>query len=290
MTILAILVAIAIAHWLQPVGKHGWGWVGAYRKRMDWQPQASGVKALAGYLWLLGWPIIAVVLLQWVCVAILGHLGGFLFATALLVVALGPRDLSNDVERLLAAEHPDDQARAAQQLGLDSLPEQDRQYRKRLIEVVFTAALRRWFSVIFWFAILGPVGAVFYRLTERLIRVVPADSPRARQLQQTLTVMEWPAAQLMTFGLAVATDLDTVAGAWRNWHQRQGHSLFEPGHGFLLASARRVILGGEAAQDGYADSLDGPLVSTQLAMDLVWRVLGVWLFVLALLLLAGLLT
>ena len=290
MTILAILLAIAIAHWLQPVGQRGWGWIPAYRSRFDWQPSRSGLAGLPGYLWLLGLPVVAVVLLQWISISLLGHLGGFLFGTAVLILALGPRDLSNDVEALLGAESPDEQTRAAQKLGLTELPEQERQYRKVLIETVFTAALRRWFSVVLWFAILGPAGAVFYRLAERLAAVVPAESARARQLQKTLTVMEWPAAQLMTFGLAVATDLDTVIGAWRTWHQHQGHSLFEPGHGFLLAAARRVILGGEAARDGYADSLDGPLVSTQLAMDLVWRVLGVWLFVLALLLLAGLLT
>ena len=48
-----------------------------------------------------------------------------------------------------------------------------------------------------------------------------------------------------------------------------------------------LLLTGHAARDGYADQLDGPMISLQLAMDLTWRMLGVWLTVLALLLLVG---
>ena len=44
---------------------------------------------------------------------------------------------------------------------------------------------------------------------------------------------------------------------------------------------------GHAAQDGYADQLHGPMLGLQQAMDLTWRMLGVWLTVLALLLLVG---
>ena len=41
---------------------------------------------------------------------------------------------------------------------------------------------------------------------------------------------------------------------------------------FLLASARSVVLSGHGARDGYADQLEGPMMSLQQAMDLVWLV------------------
>ena len=63
--------------------------------------------------------------------------------------------------------------------------------------------------------------------------------------------------------------------------------LFEGDNGFLLASARSIVLTGHAARDGYADQIEGPLVCLQQAMDLTWRILGVWMTVLALLLLIG---
>ena len=63
--------------------------------------------------------------------------------------------------------------------------------------------------------------------------------------------------------------------------------MFEGDNGFLLASARCIVLTGHAARDGYADKIEGPMVCLQQAMDLSWRILGVWLTVLALLLLIG---
>jgi AmpE protein len=100
-------------------------------------------------------------------------------------------------------------------------------------------------------------------------------------------IMDWPAAQLMTLSLAIATDFDSVYSAWKKYHDEQGHGLFEGDNGFLLAAARSVVLSGHAAQDGYADLLDGPMLGLQQAMDLTWRMLGVWMTVLAILLLVG---
>jgi AmpE protein len=104
------------------------------------------------------------------------------------------------------------------------------------------------------------------------------------RLQQ---IMDWPAAQLMTLSLAIATDFDSVFTAWKQYHDEQGHGLFEGSNGFLLASARSIVLTGHAARDGYADQIEGPMICLQQAMDLAWRILGVWLTVLALLLLIG---
>ena len=99
--------------------------------------------------------------------------------------------------------------------------------------------------------------------------------------------MDWPAAQLMTLALAIATDFDSVYRAWKSYHDEQGHGLFEGDNGFLLAAARSIVVSGHAARDGYADQLDGPMQGVQQAMDLTWRMLGVWMTVLAILLLVG---
>jgi AmpE protein len=111
-------------------------------------------------------------------------------------------------------------------------------------------------------------------------------SSRQRALFRRMKqILEWPAAQLTTLALAIATDFDSVYAAWKHYHDEQGHVLFEGDNGFLLASARSIVLTGHAARDGYADQLDGPMATLKQAMDLVWRALGVWLTVLALLLL-----
>mgnify|MGYP006144213019 CR=1 FL=1 len=98
--------------------------------------------------------------------------------------------------------------------------------------------------------------------------------------------MEWPVAQLMTFALALAADFDRVLSAWRDWHS-EGVRLDV---GFLGDAARASVASELAEEDAYA--VDGPaqapgLLELRDAMSLVWRVLLLWLGVLALFVLAG---
>ena len=168
------------------------------------------------------------------------------------------------------------------------VPEDEDACRAAAVEAVFSEALRRWFAIIFWFALLGIVGALLYRVADWLASEEHDLTPDQRALITRLQqIMDWPVAQLMTLSLAIATDFDSVFATWKKFHDEQGHGLLEGGNGFLLASARHIVLSGHAARDGYADQIDGPMIGLQQAMDLTWRVLGVWLTVLALLLLVG---
>jgi hypothetical protein len=63
--------------------------------------------------------------------------------------------------------------------------------------------------------------------------------------------------------------------------------LFEGNNEFMLTSARCIVKSGHAENDGYADQLQGPMATIKLSMDLVWRALGVWATVLAILLLVN---
>jgi AmpE protein len=169
---------------------------------------------------------------------------------------------------------------------LGSCPPDDESCMAKAVEAVFREALERWFGTLFWFAVLGIYGAVLYRLTDRMT-VGDIDMPEGQQMlfRRLRQVLEWPVAQLMTLALAIATDFDSVHKAWRKYHDEQGHGLFDGNNGFLYAAAQQVVLSGHAARDGYADQLSGPLSCLRQAMDLIWRVLGVWLTALALLLL-----
>lgn len=287
MTIIAILLAFAIHHWFKPLGGRHWRWVRHYRQGLArFGQRLPGWQGPLGFLLILLLPLIGIWLLTGLASAI-GPLGLFIFSTALLVVSFGPRDLARDVDDLVESEEDRARQAAAARLGVQRLPEDDTACSRRLIAAIFQQGLRRWFAVIFWFAILGVWGAVLYRLVDELCYSADPGSSRARQWRRAREILDWPVAQLMTLALAIATDFDAVYDAWKTFHDRQGHSLFEGDNGFLLAAAQRVVMGGDAARDGYADQLDGPMVASQLAMDLTWRVMGVWLAVLAVLLLVG---
>jgi AmpE protein len=292
MTIIAILLAFALCHFIRELGRirknrclTSWGGFAndAFGRIAGWQD-------IAGFLIIIAVPLVVLLLINSVLYAALGTTGSFLLALAVLVYSFGPRDLDTDVAEIVEA--PDDQERDAVLAEfLGSPPPADKDACcAASVEAVFQQALRRWFGVIFWFAVLGAVGALLYRMVDWLDseeqQVTEEQRGRFVRLQQ---IMDWPAAQLMTLSLAIATDFDSVFKAWKRYHDEQGHGLFEGDNGFLLASARSVVLTGHAARDGYADQLSGPMVCLQQAMDLVWRMLGVWLTVLALLLLIGVL-
>jgi AmpE protein len=241
-----------------------------------------------GFLVRLVIPLAVLLLINQLLHAGLGTTGTFLLAIAVLVYSFGPRDLDTDVAAVIDQDDKTQRDEALQSLLGQPLPEDREACRILAVQSVFSEALRRWFGIIFWFAVLGIVGAFLYRMVDWLVSEdhdLSADQMGLfTRLQQ---IMNWPAAQLMTLSLAVATDFDSVYRAWKKYHDEQGHGLFEGDNGFLLASACSVVLTGHAAQDGYADQLDGPMIGLQQAMDLTWRMLGVWLTVLALLLLVG---
>ena len=101
----------------------------------------------------------------------------------MLFYAWGPRDLDLDVDAIVNARDADARRAAAATLWPDGA-------RRRidggaLVEAVFRNALRRWFGVLFWFLLLGPVGALLYRLTAlaregELRASCPARPRRAR--------------------------------------------------------------------------------------------------------------
>jgi AmpE protein len=290
MTIIAILLAFGLCHFVRELGrlrKRTWltAWVDFANDAFGRLPLWSDV---LGFLVIVTIPLVLLLLVNQLLVSALGSTGAFLMALLVLIYSFGPRDLDTEIAEVVEAEEGEDRAAAMEKLLRGPAPEAAEECRGAAVEAVFQEALRRWFGIIFWFAVLGIVGAFLYRIVDWLVRedhnLTGDQQGLFRRLQQ---IMDWPAAQLMTLSLAIATDFDSVFRSWKQYHDEQGHGLFEGNNGFLLASARTIVLTGHAARDGYADQLDGPLSALQQAMDLTWRLLGVWLTVLALLLLIG---
>ena len=290
MTIIEILLALGLCHFIRELGR--------FRKRewlttwVDFSNDAFGKLPLwqdaLGFLVIIAVPLLGLLLINHVLTLALGSTGSFLLALVVLIYSFGPRDLDTDVAEIVEAEDDEQRGKAMERVLRKPVPEGTEEARAAAVEAVFREALRRWFGVIFWFAVLGIIGAFLYRMVDWLVNENHNLTEDQRGLfTRLLQIMDWPAAQLMTLSLAIATDFDSVFTAWKRYHDDQGHGLFEGDNGFLLAAARSIVLTGHAARDGYADQIEGPMICLQQAMDLTWRILGVWLTVLAVLLLIG---
>lgn len=302
-TLIAVVLALFLGHAVSPLTRlRRYGWFASW---LEFGQRQVGNAFASPYsiLLSLGLPLLALLLLQHLLDGRFFGILGFVFAVAVLVYCWGPRDLDIDVEAI--EEAPDEAAREraiAQLAGPDHRLAADDE--AGLVAAVFSGARRRWFGVLLWFLLLGPFGAVMYRLAERgagadIGHLPPAHAAAYRHL---LAILDWPVAQLMVLALAIAGNFDAVYGAWRDWHHARRNQPFDFSTGFLdavaLAGERqsRQQQSAEQARDAEAGfdvpadaPIDAPaaLPAMHAAMALVWRILIVWLVVLALFVLAG---
>ena len=286
--LIAVVVCLLLGHVfpaLPSLRRYDWfigwlHWLGRQTGGGDWPNRI-------GLLIAVGLPLAVVGAIQFALHDRWYSLPAFAFALLVVLYTWGPRDLDLDVEAVIEARDPEARRTAAAALfpeGGEPVVE-----GPTLVEAVFRCALWRWFGVLFWFVVAGAVGALGYRLISLCAQGEARRSlPEGQRgtARTVLAVLNWPVAQLMTFGLALAADFDRVFSAWRDWHA-DGVRL---DIGFLGAAARVSVASELAEEDAYA--IDGParapdLLELRDAMSLVWRVLLLWLAVLALLVLAG---
>lgn len=290
MTIISILIAFILCHFVREM-RHlrRFEWISWYTGFCnDKFKKLPGWSGPTGFLLFIGLPLLAAYLINYIFSSVLGQLGEFIVAIAILIYTFGPRDLDIDVRRVFTRDDDEQQKEALEALLDGPAPENEEACQNIAIDAVFRKALKRWFGIIFWFAVLGIYGAVLYRVAVWLSGGDFELYDEQKDLMTRLAkIMEWPVAQLMTLSLAIATDFDSVYRAWKKYHNERGHGLFEGNNEFMLTSARTIVKSGHAEKDGYADQLVGPMASIKLSMDLVWRSLGVWATVLAILLLVN---
>jgi AmpE protein len=296
LTLIAVVIALVLGHVVPSLAasSRDFGW---YRRWLQWLDARfpSGFwRGRHGIVLALLPPLLVVGLFQAALEKPLLGFAELLFAIAVLFYSWGPRDLDLDVEAIVAA--PDAAARreaAARLWTAGTSPSLD---APSLVEAVFRNAQRRWFGVLFWFLLLGPIGALLYRLTALAGEDDATDLPPETRIgaRAWLSLLDWPAAQLMTLALALVGDFDTVVGAWKD----NGGASLRFDADFLVAAARasvRTELADEAMD--YADrgiaapdalvTTMGELPELRDAMSLVWRILLLWLAVLALFVVAG---
>ena len=302
-TLIAVIVALALGH-LAPglaASIRQYQWFGVWLRWFDARAgQAAGLwRGRYGILLALLPPVLLIALFQFALHSPLAGAVGLLFGVAVLFHVWGPRDLDADVSAVIAAEDANARAAAAARLcaaqrggNADSGIGES----AAMVEGVFASALRRWFGVLFWFLLLGAAGAILYRLAALAAESEFADPlPESTRegARRLFAQLNWPVAQAMTLSLALVGNFDTVLGVWRD---ADGGSL-QLDHAHLGAAARasvRCEIAEEAqefieegATPGNAWVQLGESPELRDAMSLVWRILLLWLAILALFVIAG---
>ena len=278
--LLVALIALGLLHVAPQLAS--WRRDGLFRR---WVGQLSDTSGVGRVVLALAPPLLLCALLVWLCShTVLGELLPLVFAGVVLIYCFGPREFERDLEAILAA--PDNVGReaAAQRLSDDGRPV--RWHAPALGEAIVYAALRRRFAVLLWFFLLGPVGALLYRLAQTLGRddSLALDGDSQHAANYLANALDWLPAQVLTFTLAVVGHWDAVIEAWRRWHiQATPTSWYQRGPGFLGAAAQADVRIDIEAGDGYAEEHSDPLDELRRLRGALLRALLAWLSVIALL-------
>ena len=285
-TLLAILLVLAGGHALPDLSRwRDFSWLQVWIAQWT---RASGDTARPRFAAVL-LPLLLVVVCSLVQV-VLGHvlfgLPAFAFAVVVLFYCWGPRDLDADIEAVLKAPDSDRRGAAVQALRADAAGAPLAFESAALVEATFDAALSRWFGVLFWFVVLGPAGALGYRVVQLMARnsAINADIDAAQRdmLERAARILDWAPAHLVSLTLALVSDFDAVVASWRAYHATHDKGYFTLDLGFLGAVAKAGIDADVEAGDGYATDISNPLVELADAQRALRRILVGWLALIAL--------
>jgi AmpE protein len=283
-SLLTALIALGLLH-LQPQLAH-WRGDGGFRR---WVAQLSDSSGSGRVLVTLLVPVVLCLLAVWLIGLLpMADLLRLIFSLVVLLYCFGPHAYEADLEAILKA--PDGASRQAAAQALSDDGEAVAWNAVAVGEATAYAALHRRFGVLLWFFVLGPAGALLYRLTQTLGRDTSLDlDAQARPAARTAAhVLDWLPAQLMVFTLALVGHWDAVIAAWRQWHQQAvPGSWLREGPGFLGAAARADIQVDIEAGDGYAEERSDVIAELRRLRSALVRALLGWLSAVAVIVIAG---
>lgn len=219
---------------------------------------------------------------------------GALVEVLLLYLTLGGQSLTEHARRVAQALRANDLAEARRRVGLmvsrDTGAMQSEDVARAGVESVLENGNDAVFGALFWFAVLGAPGAVFYRLANTLDAMWGYRTPRflyfgwaAARLDDVLNFVP---ARLTALSYASLGKFTTALRCWR----AQARAWESPNAGPVMAAgagALGVRLGGAAFYHGAWKErpvlgVGAPARAEDIerALRLVWRGIALWLVVL----------
>lgn len=272
MAFLSLLLALALVQWWgsgAPVQRDDWfthyqAWLA--QKTLLARPAAQLFAAVLGpvlLLWALTWAID-----QW-----FSSIWLLLVATLVLLYSLGRGDFSAQVEAYIEASEREDTVSAARWLAKlqgnhpeAAEPESWPSLHSQALRAIAYRGFERMFAVMFWFFILGPAGALLYRLS-----LLCRERQPSALLERWLWLLEWPVVRLMGLTWAMAGNFDSCF-----FRCQRGLTDTRQPSVRLLEDQFRGALGFSEAED------DVRLETIRAALPLFSRSLLLWVCFLAL--------
>lgn len=311
MTFLSILCALLIEQ-MKPLRADNFIYaeIKALALRMEtWFNAGQATHGRIGWFLMMAILLVPVATISWVLHYYDWFLASFAWNVLIVYLTLGFRHYSHYFTSIQLALNAGDETAArallAEWTRQDTIGMDANEISRVAVEKALITTHRNVFGVFFWFLILGPVGAILYRVSEYVARAWNEPEHMRNEAfglfaGRAYYWIDWLPVRLTAVAFAVVGNFEDAIYAWRNFSHRWADEAI----GIILSAgggAMGVRLGSPAEHavrvtlidsatvdisDVEADTLPGeePSVrSLQSTVGLVWRALLLWMMLLLLL-------
>ncbi len=285
MTLIIILIALAVEQFIGIVADfRQLNWFENY---LQWLENKIGHHKIwnstFGIIITLGGPLLIV----WLVASILESvflLFSFLFALAVLLYSFGPSFLNPELDDYIKALEENDNAKINELEEELFQPGGNGKEEQLFIETVLIETNERSFGVLFWFIVLGPLGAFMYRLAIQLrLQQSNIHGSYSDSTRDLCNILNWPVARLLALSNALSGNLVDAIDGWRETERES----FQVNEKVIKASG----LGALQYRPGLS-SIDDSIENEryywmQSLQGLLNRTLFIWLTVVGLISIAG---
>lgn len=287
MTLLSILVGLGLEYFLGTLDRiRNFVWFEQYSGWLELRCNKLSIwDGPAGVLLTLAVPLLVLALVA----NFLGNISivfSFVLAVFVFIYCIGS-DVNNLLSSYIDALESDDEGSISgieHQLGHDG--DTDEYDGPGIIHTILLRVHDHLFAVIFWFIVLGVVGALLYTLTVRLKHAYnDIHGPFADAVRNLYNVLIWPTARLLAVGFALAGSLVDALEGWRN----VGGNSIDGSEDIIRNSGLGAIQYRKREAENGQEQRAVYLEHLQEVQTLINRTLIVWLTILGLMTIGGIL-
>ena len=215
MTFIATLIALLMERYFHWQHLRQWSWFMRYERWLSFRLQnlPNSVR-----LWINVLPPVLIVgCISLLLSGILYGLFTLIFGILVLLYCLGPQNLWVEVCRYFHTINQKDSIMDIEAISTTfsfPIPETPQAFHYNFVSAIFIKANEKVFSVLFWFVVLGPMGAVLYRLivifNEHIELGLSTTALRVKQ------ILEWLPIRVLTFLFALGGHFTQVFHIWKN--------------------------------------------------------------------------
>lgn len=195
-----------------------------------------------------------------------------IFGVVVLLYCLGPENLWVEIYKYIQAASQNDQSGMEHVIRTFHIsPDREMGFHETLTRAIFVKANDRIFAVIFWFVVLGPLGAILYRLitifSERVEWGLSDISQKVKQL------LDWIPVRIFTFFFALGGHFVEVFTEWK-----KNVMLGPYANDMLLTECGIKALDYKSAGEGIMEKEALQLLDRVFVLGLVVLAIGVLIF------------